>query len=839
MSSLNGYLIELGVLIDLCNYLFPEIKDILEGSATDFEALIEMLAPPLLFSLSISLVPLDVTLACMDDFLEHRSGDSAFYPVMFCLLTRLLDLYDRLEDHDLVSFSIAYDSVRTSAASMKVKHLRRCKEQYKDILNDRDGLENMRQSKRLEMASRWATLDLKKIKVLTSCTHFAQQEVDSFSRLFHHLTSRPNRTPTTPYGHFRLLPTQSFSSLLPQETASFVDDVRIYPETHAKQLPETEQKSIFEIVGAPSDGALKCDLNVQNVQPQLESFSIADQLPRIMIPSSIESVRIDEEPSKEEGQGGSYDRIAGEQPAGLNLSQFWFVLVKMNLVQPPSDDNYDPLDLPDETESEDTYDSNEYDEDEGSRRRGQPRHDSYEHRVPDIYGGVASKSRDIVKRQTTLSPKSSPESISRRTKAFSLASFENGFPTGRRLSVPILVPFKNDPHFDADTRSKRNRRDRAGSEMLLSESAPQQQRANIPLNVNNGSMQYVYKANKVRRLFEVCDQDASGCVSLRELLVFLSILCRGTFEERLVMSFNIFDHDQDGMLNRWETVQFIDTLLRMISFMLLEDSSVSKKGTEAGTFKAPSHGQEVEGLSSPEITPEQVCGSSKDLPDPISQHRTPSPYEGSSHTPPALSPSSTGNNGASSSIENRSNSSFLAPPKKGVPLLPPGLHSSKITLHPDKIHNHIRKALKRKFRAMASHVGGWVTLPDLRQVVLSEPLLFVCFSRTYQHVQRAIATLEEATTPVGGSDPWTLSPWSPQSLRRIVPPGSQSRPVELPSENSSDFSRVTSTAAISSKLTSASSSSSSGSSSDSDRLSRDNPSRKIARRRRSIFGSIA
>ncbi|KNC46387.1 uncharacterized protein AMSG_02839 [Thecamonas trahens ATCC 50062] len=61
-----------------------------------------------------------------------------------------------------------------------------------------------------------------------------------------------------------------------------------------------------------------------------------------------------------------------------------------------------------------------------------------------------------------------------------------------------------------------------------------------------------YSESFIDRVFQVFDVDRSGTVSLKELCTGLSVLSHGTPEEKLNMSFNVYDINGDGQISAEE-----------------------------------------------------------------------------------------------------------------------------------------------------------------------------------------------------------------------------------------------------------------------------------------------
>jgi Ca2+-binding EF-hand superfamily protein len=59
------------------------------------------------------------------------------------------------------------------------------------------------------------------------------------------------------------------------------------------------------------------------------------------------------------------------------------------------------------------------------------------------------------------------------------------------------------------------------------------------------------------RLFDLFDEDKSGYLDFRELIVCLSVLTKGTFEDRLRLFFDIYDQDKSGCLRKADFQQLL------------------------------------------------------------------------------------------------------------------------------------------------------------------------------------------------------------------------------------------------------------------------------------------
>ncbi|OMJ76886.1 hypothetical protein SteCoe_23659 [Stentor coeruleus] len=66
---------------------------------------------------------------------------------------------------------------------------------------------------------------------------------------------------------------------------------------------------------------------------------------------------------------------------------------------------------------------------------------------------------------------------------------------------------------------------------------------------------------KGEEIFNKYDQDASGYLDFRELTIAMSVLSKGTFEEKLQICFDAFDHDNSGYLETEEINQLLEKML--------------------------------------------------------------------------------------------------------------------------------------------------------------------------------------------------------------------------------------------------------------------------------------
>jgi hypothetical protein len=61
-------------------------------------------------------------------------------------------------------------------------------------------------------------------------------------------------------------------------------------------------------------------------------------------------------------------------------------------------------------------------------------------------------------------------------------------------------------------------------------------------------------------LFDRYDEDKSGYLDFRELMVCMSLLSKGSFEEKLRVCYDLFDYDHSGYLSSFELDQLISSL---------------------------------------------------------------------------------------------------------------------------------------------------------------------------------------------------------------------------------------------------------------------------------------
>ena len=67
-----------------------------------------------------------------------------------------------------------------------------------------------------------------------------------------------------------------------------------------------------------------------------------------------------------------------------------------------------------------------------------------------------------------------------------------------------------------------------------------------------------------QRVFDSIDRDKTGGITFGDFMEFLSVLTKGSVNEKLQWSFQFYDINQDGMIDRSEMLQ-VSTLLRLVT----------------------------------------------------------------------------------------------------------------------------------------------------------------------------------------------------------------------------------------------------------------------------------
>jgi Ca2+-binding EF-hand superfamily protein len=86
------------------------------------------------------------------------------------------------------------------------------------------------------------------------------------------------------------------------------------------------------------------------------------------------------------------------------------------------------------------------------------------------------------------------------------------------------------------------------------------------------------------RLFSVFDMNKDAVINFREFVCGLSVFCaKGTLDEKLQLSFRIYDHDEDGFIDKDELM----SMLRAIMFdnLIFNLSEQHMKALVDSTFK--------------------------------------------------------------------------------------------------------------------------------------------------------------------------------------------------------------------------------------------------------------
>jgi len=97
----------------------------------------------------------------------------------------------------------------------------------------------------------------------------------------------------------------------------------------------------------------------------------------------------------------------------------------------------------------------------------------------------------------------------------------------------------------------------------------------------------------MERLFQIFDLDHDSYVDFKELMTGLSVLCRGSIEDRLRMCFQLFDRNQDGFVDRDELRSMLTSMYSLLSPSPIPASGPSTSETGNGSnesVRSPSSG---------------------------------------------------------------------------------------------------------------------------------------------------------------------------------------------------------------------------------------------------------
>jgi len=68
-----------------------------------------------------------------------------------------------------------------------------------------------------------------------------------------------------------------------------------------------------------------------------------------------------------------------------------------------------------------------------------------------------------------------------------------------------------------------------------------------------------------KQVFQTCDKDGDGKLDFREFLSSISVQQRGTFQEKLVWAFDLYDIDNSGRISKSELVEMIKSFRQLKS----------------------------------------------------------------------------------------------------------------------------------------------------------------------------------------------------------------------------------------------------------------------------------